>query len=167
MSKFKGFGIAVAKNEIFSSSFAAAVYLQSIAFAKKVYVLGEAGIALELDEVGIEHVDAFTLFGNTMLSREQLEVLSVDPDIGAVVVGVDSSFTYTKMAYAIKCLHGRAAECIFIATNMDPTLPVTGGVLPGGGSIVAAVQTAAQREPLIMGMTCDRHARVLRLRRSL
>jgi phosphoglycolate phosphatase len=38
------YGIRVDKEEIFSSSFAVAKYLQSINFQKKVYVVGELGI---------------------------------------------------------------------------------------------------------------------------
>ena len=39
----------------------------------------------------------------------------------------------------------------FIATNRDATYPVEGNVIPGGGSIVAAVAAAAEREPITMG----------------
>lgn len=36
--------------------------------------------------------------------------------VGCVVVGIDTQFTYTKMAYAVKCLR-RGSDTIFIATN--------------------------------------------------
>ena len=40
----------------------------------------------------------------------------------------------------------------FVATNRDPTYPQPNGrVLPGGGSIVAAIAAAAQREPVDCG----------------
>ncbi len=46
------------QDEIFSSSFAAAAYLKSINFQKKVYIVGESGIAEELKMVGIESIGA-------------------------------------------------------------------------------------------------------------
>lgn len=49
---------AFLQEEIYSSSYAAAAYLESIKFPsdKKVYVVGEAGIEEELDLKGIAHV---------------------------------------------------------------------------------------------------------------
>ena len=41
------------QEEIFSSSFATAAYLDSIKFTKKAYVIGGTGIGQELNEVGI------------------------------------------------------------------------------------------------------------------
>ena len=39
----------------------------------------------------------------------------------------------------------------FVATNLDPTYPVHGGVVPGAGALVAAVATAAGRTPEVAG----------------
>lgn len=46
LKKFTGLGLNVEAAEIYSSSYAAAAYLESIQFAKekKVYVVGEVGI---------------------------------------------------------------------------------------------------------------------------
>jgi phosphoglycolate phosphatase len=46
------------QEEIFPSSFAAAAYLKSVNFPsnKKVYVVGEGGIQLELTQAGISHI---------------------------------------------------------------------------------------------------------------
>ncbi len=56
--------------------------------------------------------------------------------------------------------------CEFIATNRDNTYPIEGSIIPGGGSIVAAVAAAAEREPITMGKPSEwsgeliaRHAR--------
>lgn len=46
----------LSQDEIYSSSFAAAAYLESINFKKKVYVIGEDGILQELDLLGIPHL---------------------------------------------------------------------------------------------------------------
>lgn len=57
-SKFSGMGLTVAPEEIYSSSFAAAAYLDSTHFPKnkKVYVVGEVGIGEELELLGYEHL---------------------------------------------------------------------------------------------------------------
>ena len=39
----------------------------------------------------------------------------------------------------------------FVATNVDPTYPVPGGLEPGAGALVAAVATAAARDPEVAG----------------
>jgi ribonucleotide monophosphatase NagD (HAD superfamily) len=56
--KFESLGLDVTEEEIFASSFAAAAYLKSINFPsdKKVYVVGEAGIQLELKQAGISYI---------------------------------------------------------------------------------------------------------------
>ena len=55
-SKFTSLGLNVQPEEIFSSSFAAAAYLEQTKFkdtGKKVYIIGEKGISEELDLVGV------------------------------------------------------------------------------------------------------------------
>jgi ribonucleotide monophosphatase NagD (HAD superfamily) len=39
----------------------------------------------------------------------------------------------------------------FVATNLDATYPVPGGMVPGAGSLVAAVATAAGATPEVAG----------------
>jgi phosphoglycolate phosphatase len=57
LKKFLGLGLEITAEEVFSSSFAAAAYLESVNFPKdkKVYVVGEVGILEELDGVGIQY----------------------------------------------------------------------------------------------------------------
>jgi 4-nitrophenyl phosphatase len=61
---------------------------------------------------------------------------------------MDRRFTYRKLHEAQQAIRAGAT---FIATNRDATYPVEGNVIPGGGSIVAAVATAAEREPILIG----------------
>ena len=58
LNKFTSLGLTVAAEEVYSSSYAAAAYLESISFPKdkKVYVVGEVGIQEELDLKGINHI---------------------------------------------------------------------------------------------------------------
>ncbi len=69
-------------------------------------------------------------------------------DVAAVVVGLDRRLTYKKLALATAALARGAA---FVASNPDPLLPTESGMLPGAGSIVAALQYAAGRDPVIIG----------------
>jgi 4-nitrophenyl phosphatase len=69
-------------------------------------------------------------------------------DVAAVVVGLDRGLTYRKLALATAALARGAA---FVASNPDPLLPTESGMLPGTGSIVAALQYATGRKPVIIG----------------
>jgi 4-nitrophenyl phosphatase len=65
-----------------------------------------------------------------------------------VVQGADFTLTYEKLR--LGCLAIRAGAR-FIATNMDRTFPSEEGLVPGAGSLVAALQTATDVEPLVIG----------------
>lgn len=71
-----------------------------------------------------------------------------DSDALAVIVGLDPQLTYDKLKRAALLIRGGAA---FIATNVDATIPMPEGLAPGAGSLVAALQTATETEPVIMG----------------
>jgi len=75
--------------------------------------------------------------------------LTEDPgDARSVVVGLTRSLTYDLVAAAATSVRNGAR---FIATNVDPTFPTEGGLIPGSGAIVAAISTAAGRMPEIAG----------------
>jgi 4-nitrophenyl phosphatase len=65
-----------------------------------------------------------------------------------VVQGADFDLTYAKLRRG--CLAIRAGAR-FIATNSDRTFPSEEGLVPGAGSILAALQAASDAEPLIVG----------------
>jgi phosphoglycolate/pyridoxal phosphate phosphatase family enzyme len=86
--------------------------------------------------------------------REELGMYTILPPAESarathVVVGMDRAFNYGTLTDALVALqHG--AE--LIATNRDPDFPETGGrIMPGGGAIVAAVETAAGRKGILIG----------------
>jgi HAD superfamily hydrolase (TIGR01450 family) len=66
----------------------------------------------------------------------------------AVVVGWHRDFDFERLRRAADAVRAGAT---FIATNLDPTYPGSDGLLPGAGSIVAAVQTAGGRAPEVAG----------------
>ena len=65
-----------------------------------------------------------------------------------VVSSGDFAVTYDKLRRA--CLAIRAGAD-WIATNTDKTLPTEEGLIPGAGALVAALVTAAERQPLALG----------------
>ena len=71
-----------------------------------------------------------------------------DAEFDAVVVGLHRDFDYDRLAVASSA----ARSCgRLIGTNTDSTYPTPEGLLPGGGSILAAVTSASGVEPVIAG----------------
>ena len=92
-------------------------------------VIGESGVVEALGQVGVE--------------------MTEDPELAAsVVVGMDRNVTYDSIARASTAVRSGAR---FLATNTDPTFPTSAGLLPGAGSLVAAIATAAGRKPEVAG----------------
>jgi 4-nitrophenyl phosphatase len=61
---------------------------------------------------------------------------------------MDRNFNFQKLTYAQQAIFSGAR---FIATNIDPTFPTENGIIPGGGSIVKAVETASKKQPVVIG----------------
>jgi 4-nitrophenyl phosphatase len=70
------------------------------------------------------------------------------PPVTAVVVGFHRGFDYDELDRASAAVRAGAR---FVATNLDATYPVPGGLIPGSGAIAAAVATAAGRAPEVAG----------------
>jgi hypothetical protein len=66
----------------------------------------------------------------------------------AVVQGLDPQLRYATLAEA--CLALRAGA-VWVACNMDATLPSERGPVPGNGSLVAVLRTANRIEPQVAG----------------
>ena len=71
-----------------------------------------------------------------------------EEDPAALVIGLDLNFTYDKLKQGFQALENGA---LFIATNADTTLPTENGLVPGAGSIVAALAAASGRKPIVIG----------------
>lgn len=99
-----------------------------------VAVVGEEGLLRELRDAGFE-------------ARPVTQVDEASPPV-AVVVGMDRGFTYQSLAAAQAAIR---AGALYAATNSDATFPTAQGLLPGAGSLVAAVSAAAEREPVLVG----------------
>jgi HAD superfamily hydrolase (TIGR01450 family) len=94
-----------------------------------VMVLGSIGITTALADAG------FTL--------------TEDPvEAAALLVGLDWDLDYDRLTRAADAIRAGAR---FIATNTDPTYPVSDGLLPGGGAMVAAVERTTGIAPEVAG----------------
>jgi HAD superfamily hydrolase (TIGR01450 family) len=82
----------------------------------------------------------------------------------AVVVGWHTDFDYARLTAAFRAVHAGAR---LIGTNDDPTYPTPDGLLPGGGSILAAVATAAGTVAEIAGKPNAPMAALVRERLAL
>lgn len=113
----------------------------------KVYVVGMAGLEHELASEGISHIGGSNEEDNT-LEPFTLSEFEKDPAVAVVLCGLDTSINYTKLCKAFQYVQGGAE---FLATNVDSTYPVKGGLLPGAGSLSAVLSRALGREPLSIG----------------
>lgn len=156
LRKFTDLGLSISANEIYSSSYAAAAYLESIRFPKdkKVYVVGEVGILEELDLKGIRHS------GGPADADKKVELapgmfLEHDHDIGAVVVGFDRHVNYYKIQYATLCIRENPG-CLFVATNLDAVTHLTDAQeWAGNGAMVGAIKGSTKHEPTVVGKPAD------------
>lgn len=82
------------------------------------------------------------------LAEQGITVTTDWQEADAVVVGLDREITYAKLSAATLAIRRGAA---FYATNTDSTFPTPEGLLPGGGSIVAAIETASGTIPIVSG----------------
>ncbi|WP_300019113.1 HAD-IIA family hydrolase [Pseudonocardia sp.] len=95
---------------------------------------------------------AVLVVGTEALAEEVLRVgLTVTADAAraaAVVQGHSPDTGWRVLAEATVALR---AGAVWVACNVDPTLPTERGPLPGNGSMVAALRTASGREPQVAG----------------
>ncbi|HMG25215.1 MAG TPA: HAD-IIA family hydrolase [Acidimicrobiia bacterium] len=126
--------------------------------------LGAAGAPVSTDDVITSAVSAATLLASALDPGapvlacagpgvvEALEAAGLRPvtrpPASAVVVGLHRGFDFDELDRASATVRAGAR---FVATNLDATYPVPGGMIPGSGAIAAAVATAAGRAPEVAG----------------
>jgi phosphoglycolate/pyridoxal phosphate phosphatase family enzyme len=136
IDKLARMGIHTDAAHMYTSGYATAIYLSERgSLGSSAFIIGEYGIASELDAVGMR----------TVTRTDDLPYSEID----YVVVGIDKNFTYDKLRFGHAAITRGHAQ--FIATNRDATFPLEEGAIPGGGSLVAALATAAGCEPLVIG----------------
>lgn len=130
-------GMPAQVEEVVTSASITAEYLTRVrgAAGKTAFVVGGQGLRDELERAGIK-------------TQGVSDPEEGDLACSLLIAGLDREFRYETLYRAQQVLL-RGAE--FIATNRDGQYPMENGVIPGGGSIVAAIAVAAGLEPTTMG----------------
>ncbi|MHA2098140.1 MAG: HAD-IIA family hydrolase [Candidatus Kariarchaeaceae archaeon] len=123
LSHYTSLGIEV--DRVMNSGRLAANYCQKNEI-KSVFIVGEKGL-----------YDTF---------RDN-DIRIADNDVEAVIVGMDRTLTYEKLAVATRLIRDGAR---FIATNPDKSFPTTRGLEPGAGSMIAAIEASTDETPEII-----------------
>ncbi len=146
-TRLAAMGAPVSIDTVVSSARATAAYLRAHdPGIRRVLVLGASGLERELRDVGYDVVGAAT--AATRVSQEGIDGYAAAGNPDAVVVGLDPTLTYLRLAVAADCVRAGAH---FIATNRDPVYPTERGLRPGAGSLVAAVEAATGVVPVSIG----------------
>jgi glycerol 3-phosphatase-2 len=123
--------IPAAPNEVITSSQAAAHHLaERLPTGSRVLVVGTDGLVEALLERGLTPVD------------------HDDATVAAIVQGFSPDLTWRQLAQGSLAINRGA---LWVATNLDPTVPSPLGPLPGNGSLVAALRHATGAEPVSTG----------------
>ncbi|KAJ5154224.1 4-nitrophenylphosphatase [Penicillium coprophilum] len=156
--KLEGLGIPSTVEEIFSSSYSSSIYISRILQLpenkRKVYVVGETGIEQELRSEGVTFIGGTDPAYRRDVTPEDYKKIAagdesmLDPEVGVVLVGLDFHFNYLKIALAY---HYIKRGAIFLATNIDSTLPNSGTLFPGAGSMSAPLIMMLNQEPIALG----------------
>ena len=119
---------------------------------RKVYVVGSQGLCREIQNAGFQVITS-SLEDKPGMSAEEVSAIQ-DCDYGsvdAVVIGLDTDFTYRTMCIATYHLR-RNPKSLFIATNKDSfDLVGTGRFQPGNGCLVSAIELASERKAINVG----------------
>jgi 4-nitrophenyl phosphatase len=148
-------------DHIVTSGYATAHYLERrVPKPKDVLVIGADGLRQEIRAVGIAVRDAGALPGihppaeaaadgvDPAAMSHYLTSLDLPPAPDTVVVGLDLHVTYAKIAEAQRAI---LAGADFVCSNRDRAYPVEGRLLPGAGTIVAAIEVATGATALCIG----------------
>jgi phosphoglycolate/pyridoxal phosphate phosphatase family enzyme len=130
---------------VLTSGFACGTWLRRrLPEGSRVLVIGEKGLLRELREAGLE---AYKVSEEAGALTEAVPLTETDAP-AAVVVGMDRSFGHRALSTAQTAIR---AGALYLATNTDATFPTPEGLLPGAGALVAAISTASQKEPVVVG----------------
>lgn len=130
-SKIRRFGVELEDWQVISAAQATAIHLaEKYPEGCNVYAVGTPSLVKILEDAGL------TVF--TERSDE----------IQVVVAAMDTSLTYEKIKNAELLVRG---GCEFIGTNPDVTYPSAEGLIPGAGTVIAAIEVASGHKAKIIG----------------
>ncbi len=124
-------GITAEPGDVINSAQAAAHYLADrLNTGAKVLVVGTTGLEEALVERGL------------------VPVFSAEDEPQAVVQGYSTDLEWQQLAEGAVAIR---RGLLWVATNVDATVPSPRGPLPGNGSLVAALRHATGAEPVVTG----------------
>ncbi len=127
----KELGFTASPDDVVTSAQSAARLLaDQLPSGSKVLVIGTESLAAEIRNAGMEPVRLFS-----------------DEPV-AVVQGHSAETAWADLAEAALAIRAGAT---WVAANVDRTLPSERGLLPGNGSMVAALRAATDRQPQVAG----------------
>jgi glycerol-1-phosphatase len=128
-------GLSVPASHVVTSAQAGAHYLaQCYGPGGRVLAVGGRGVSLALQEEGLIPVP--------------VQGASPVVPVVAVLQGYGAQVAWTDLAEVAYAVQGGA---LWVATNVDGTLPTERGVAPGNGALVAAVRSAVSVDPVVVG----------------
>lgn len=135
-SHLRDLGFAATGSDVVTSAQSAAGLLAGeLAPGSPVLIVGTDALADEIAAVGLCPVRRY------------------DEDPVAVVQGLSTTIGWPDLAEAALAIR---AGALWVAANVDPTLPTERGLLPGNGSFVAALRAATGAEPRVAGKPAPR-----------
>ncbi|XP_032872063.1 pyridoxal phosphate phosphatase-like [Amblyraja radiata] len=178
VGKLGALGLQAGPEQVYSTARCSALYLGGVApLHRKVYVLGSQALCGELRAAGLRVSGGPPGSGEDGEEEEEglpVSRCTLDPEVGAVLVGYDERFNFVRLAKA--CSYLRDSRCMFVATNPDPWHPIGGGavvpglkpltpsavdgetegqvtctVRPGTGSLTAAIEVGSGRKAVVIG----------------
>ena len=130
--KLRELGVEVEPWQIVTSALGIAFTLaQKYPRGTKIFMIGEDGIRVALEEKGFE-----------ILSTESA------PQAQVFVMGIDRTINFMKVAEATLLVR---AGIPFYTTNTDKTFPTPRGEIPGSGSWLSVITSATGIEPIVAG----------------
>lgn len=130
--KLAELGVEVETEQVVTSALGVAFMLAGKYPSKtKIFVIGEDGIRVALEEKGFE-----------ILSTENA------PQAEVFVMGIDRGVNFMKIAEATLLVR---AGIPFYTTNTDMTFPTPRGEIPGNGSWLSVITSATGVEPIVAG----------------
>jgi 4-nitrophenyl phosphatase len=137
-AKLNATGVACDESEMLNSGVGAAKFCSKEGY-RSAFVVGEPGLIEVLAAHGVRTVNA--PHGTVQPQAESTA--------DAAIVGICRSFSYDLLNAVMQQI---LAGARFIATNPDATYPLEAGrLIPGAGSLVAAVRTCSGKEPKAIG----------------
>lgn len=124
-----GFG-ATSADVVTSAQSAAHLLADQLQLGARVLIVGTDALADEVAAVGLRPVRRW------------------EDEPVAVVQGLSLTISWADLAEAALAIR---AGALWVAANVDPTLPTERGLLPGNGSLVAALRAATEAVPMVAG----------------